>query len=148
MDVREIRSDELEKLLSLYKYLHEKDEELPDPDTVTNVWSQIQSDENIKYFGLFNGDELICSCTIIIVPNLSRGCRPYALIENVVTHRDHRRNGYGRDVLKAAVEFAWGQNCYKVMLMTGRLNDETFTFYESAGFDRNTKQAFVIKRIN
>ena len=34
----------------------------------------------------------------------------------------------------------------KVMLMTGRLNEETFRFYEPVGFDRNAKQAFVIKK--
>ncbi len=147
MDIREIKKDELEKVLTLYKHLHEKDEELPDYQKISTVWNQIQSDKNIKYFGVFDGSVLISSCSIIIVPNLTRSCRPYAVIENVVTHKDYRRNGHGRAVLKAAVDYAWEQNCYKVMLMTGRLNEETFKFYEAAGFDRNIKQAFVIKRI-
>ena len=147
MEIREIKKDELEKLLKLYEHLHDNDEELPGPDKIKEVWAEIQGDKNIKYFGLFNRDELISSCTIVIVPNLTRACRPYAVIENVITHKDYRRNGYGREVLKAAVEYAWDRNCYKVMLMTGRLNEETFRFYESAGFDRNAKQAFVIKRM-
>jgi GNAT superfamily N-acetyltransferase len=144
LNIREIKNNELEKLLALYKHLHEKDSELPAPEKVREVWNQIQGDENIKYFGVFNIEELICSCNIVVVPNLTRACRSYAVIENVVTHKDYRRNGYGRDVLKAAVEYAWKQNCYKVMLMTGRLNEETFRFYESAGFNKNAKQAFVI----
>lgn len=147
MNIRTIRKDELEKLLGLYEYLHENDQELPGPEKILAVWDQIQENKDIKYFGVFLDDVLISSCTMVIVPNLTRACRPYAVIENVVTHIDYRRNGYGRDVLKAAVEYAWNQNCYKVMLMTGRLNEETFRFYESAGFDRNAKKAFVIKRM-
>ncbi len=57
-----------------------------------------------------------------------------------------RKNGLGKMVLQAALDFAWENNCYKVMLMTGRLNKGTFRFYGSAGFDRNSKQAFIIKK--
>jgi len=146
MNIREIKRNELELLLALYEHLHENDEELPCREKIHETWNRIQEDKNLKYFGVFKADELVSSCAIVIVPNLTRACRPYAVIENVVTHRNFRQNGYGKAVLKAAVEFAWKQDCYKVMLMTGRLNEETFRFYESAGFDRSAKQAFVIKR--
>ena len=48
----------------------------------------------------------------------------------------------------AIVDSVWTEllansNCYKVMLLTGRKDESTFRFYESAGFDRNAKQAFV-----
>jgi GNAT superfamily N-acetyltransferase len=145
MDIREIKRDELDKLLELYTHLHDNDVR-PEPHLISQVWDEIQANNNIKYFGVFEGDELISSCTIIIVPNLTRSCRPYAVIENVVTRKDYRRKGHGRSVLKAAIEYAWKNNFYKVMLMTGRLNEGVFRFYESAGFDRNAKQAFVIKR--
>ena len=39
--------------------------------------------------------------------------------------------------------YAWSRNCYKVMLLTGRKNEATYRFYESAGFDRHAKQAFT-----
>ncbi len=47
------------------------------------------------------------------VPNLTRGARPYALVENVVTHTDYRRLGFGRAVLRAAMDAAWAAGCYK-----------------------------------
>jgi hypothetical protein len=34
---------------------------------------------------------------------------------------------------------------YKVMLLTGRKDEGTYRFYESAGFDRYSKQAFLAK---
>lgn len=146
MNVREIDHSELDKVLSLYKHLHQKDNNLPDKTTITGVWEQIQNNRNIKYFGVFDGPALISSCTVALIPNLTRSCRPYGVIENVVTHIEYRKNGYGKAILKKALEFAWEKNCYKVMLMTGRLNEETYQFYESAGFSRHSKQAFIINR--
>lgn len=78
-----------------------------------------------------------------MIPNLTRGCKPYAVIENVVTHSQHRQQGYGTAILKHALAYAWSVECYKVMLMTGRKDEATLRFYESAGFDRQSKQAFI-----
>jgi len=90
---------------------------------------------------------LIASCTLVIIPNLTRGARPYGLIENVVTHQDHRRTGLGRAVLSAALESAWNANCYKVMLATGSRREESLRFYEGAGFERGTKAFFQTRRL-
>ena len=39
------------------------------------------------------------SCALSVVPNLTRGCQPYGVIENVVTHADYRGKGYGKKVV-------------------------------------------------
>ena len=49
---------------------------------------------------------LVTSHALVVIPNLTRGRKPYALIENVVTRADHREAGFGRMVLNAAVERA------------------------------------------
>jgi predicted GNAT family acetyltransferase len=86
----------------------------------------------------------VASCTLVVIPNLTRGGRPYALIENVVTRADQRNYGFGSAILKAATERAWDQNCYKVMLMTGSKNPATLNFYKSAGFEQ-TKTGFQMR---
>ena len=87
----------------------------------------------------------MASCVLSITPNLTRGCRPYGLIENVVTDAAFRRQGYGRAVLQHALKCGWQAECYKVMLLTGRKDARTSAFYESVGFDRDAKQAFLAK---
>ena len=94
---------------------------------------------------MFVEGKLVSSCTIAIVPNLTRGCRPYGVIENVVTLAGFRRQGYGQAVLEHALLWAWKKNCYKVMLLTGRQDKGTLAFYEKAGFDKKAKQAFLAK---
>ena len=62
-----------------------------------------------------------------------------------MTHTVHRGDGWGRALLQHALAHAWRERCYKVMLMTGRKDENTLRFYEQAGFDRHGKQAFVAK---
>ena len=91
------------------------------------------------------GDALVTTCTLVVIPNLTRGGKSYALIENVVTHIDYRGMGFGRTVLGAAVERAWEVGCYKIMLMTGSKKPSTLAFYEAAGFEQS-KTGFQVRR--
>lgn len=145
MMIREIQSYELQSLLSLYVHLHDRDDPLPSPAEVEAVWEEAISNPRIKYFGGFADAALVSSCTLTVIPNLTRACRPYGVIENVVTHAAYRGHGWGKAVLAHALSDAWRQRCYKVMLLTGRKDEETFRFYEGSGFDRHAKQAFVAK---
>jgi GNAT superfamily N-acetyltransferase len=145
MKIREIELGDLDKLLALYAHLHRSDDPLPERAVVQGVWHALVANPQYRYFGGYLGEELISSCTITVIPNLTRGCKPYGVIENVVTHSSHRNHGYGKAILAHALSHAWSAGCYKVMLLTGRKDEATFRFYESAGFDRDGKQAFIAK---
>lgn len=145
MNIRPLTPNDLQALLELYRHLHESDSALPDANEIDSVWSEIMSNQRLKYFGGFFADNLVSSCTISVIPNLTRGCRPYGVIENVVTHSAYRRRGCGSAILQAALSHAWSVGCYKVMLLTGRKDEATLRFYQSAGFDPNGKQAFIAK---
>jgi GNAT superfamily N-acetyltransferase len=145
MVIRHLRADELNALLDLYRHLHRADDPLPAPPVVTAAWNAILSNPSCRYLGAFLEETLVSSCALTVIPNLSRACRPYGLIENVVTHAGHRRNGHAKAVLGEALREAWTEGCYKVMLLTGRKDEAIARFYESAGFDRDAKQAFVAR---
>lgn len=145
MEIRRIAPSELQSLLALYQHLHNEDAPLPEPSTLKAIWQELQHNPRYLYLGAYVAGKLVSSCTMTVIPNLTRGGKPYGLIENVVTHADHRQRGYGKAVLAQALSFAWSQGCYKVMLMTGRKDEATLQFYESAGFDRHDKQAFTAK---
>lgn len=146
MEIRPIARSELQQLLVLYAHLHADDEPPPDGQALEQIWNELLGSNRYQYLGCYVDGQLVSSCTITVIPNLTRGGRPYGLIENVVTRADHRGHGYARAVLHDALSFAWSQGCYKVMLMTGRKDEATLRFYESAGFDRYGKQAFIAKR--
>ena len=144
LKVRPADSRDVPALLRLYRHLD------PD-DAVTPLDDALKNREPLR---LYPGSEimvgcldaaLVATCTLIVIPNLTRGGAPYALIENVVTDAAHRNTGYGKAVLKAATEAAWRSGCYKVMLLTGSKDPATHRFYESCGFLQD-KTGYQIRR--
>jgi GNAT superfamily N-acetyltransferase len=144
--IRKIRQDELPSLLSLYRHLHPNDPELAVTTDVECLWHRIFTDSQSHYLVADVARQIVSSCTLAIILNLTRGARPYGLIENVVTHPDFRRRGIGTRILQSALELAWEQDCYKVMLLTGRKDEATLRFYQQAGFEAGVKTGFVVKR--
>jgi ribosomal protein S18 acetylase RimI-like enzyme len=109
------------------------------------IWRRILRDDSHIYMGGFLGETLISACNAVVVPNLTRGARPYAVIENVVTHAAHRRTGAGTKVMRRLIDECIARACYKIMLMSSADRDSAHGFYESLGFDKKSKQAFVLK---
>ncbi|MEH1818888.1 MAG: GNAT family N-acetyltransferase [Nostoc sp.] len=141
--VRLIRCDELPQLLGLYHHLNPINAPLPANDVLQSIWDAILHDPRLYYIVADVDNQLVATCNLTIVPNLTRGARSYGIIENVVTHPDYRRLGLGTQVLHYALTLAWQKQCYKVMLLSGSKREETLHFYEKAGFKRGVKTGFV-----
>ena len=142
MDIREIEKGDLLALLDLYTHLHE--DSVPTVDeALDGLWRGILADRNHHIVAGFEDGVMVSSCMIVVVPNLTRGMRPYALIENVVTRAEYRNRGYATAILDYAKQIAEGENCYKIMLMTGSKSEATLRFYEKAGYNKQDKTAFI-----
>ncbi len=140
--VREAYQNELNQMLQLYLFLHE--EEVPeDSEYLRQIWEQIMQDKNHHLIVYEEDGKIVASCVCVIIPNLTRGIRPYAFIENVVTHEDYRGKGYATACLNYAGEIAQKEGCYKMMLLTGSKKEETLNFYRNAGYNSADKTAFI-----
>lgn len=140
--VREIKKNELHKLLELYLYLHE--DSIPEEDdNLKATWETIINDKNHHIIVNEVDGILVSSCVCVIIPNLSRNVRPYAFVENVVTHENYRGKGYATECLNYAKEISIKENCYKMMLLTGSKKESTLKFYENAGYNSADKTAFI-----
>jgi len=140
--VREIFENELNELLELYLHLHE-DSVPAMSEHLRSTWKTIVQDKNHHIIVNFIDGKIVSSCVCVIIPNLTRNVRPYAFIENVVTHKDYRAKGYATECLDHAKEIAKAENCYKMMLLTGSKKDSTKNFYEHAGYNSTDKTAFI-----
>lgn len=135
--------DDLEELLALYQHFDRV--QPPDMVTARRRWDMILSTPGLHVFGVRAGDRLVGSCVLQVTPNLREGGRPYALLENVVVHRDHRHQGIGAAMVQATLEEAWEAGCCKVMLLTGARNPYTQRFYVDAGFDGDEKRGYIAR---
>lgn len=140
--IREANKNDLEEILQLYLYLHETG--IPDDsDQLRSTWEQIINDTNHHMIVCEVDGKIAASCVCVIIPNLTRNVRPYAFVENVVTHEDYRKKGYATACLNYAKRIAIETNCYKMMLLTGSKEESTLNFYRNAGYNSFDKTAFI-----
>lgn len=140
--VREIFENELNQLLELYLHLHE-DSVPAMSEHLSKTWQTIIQDKNHHIIVNIVDGKIVSSCVCVVIPNLTRNVRPYAFVENVVTHKDYRAKGYATECLNFAKQIAKAKNCYKMMLLTGSKKESTKKFYECAGFNSSDKTAFI-----
>ena len=107
------------------------------------TWNIIIEDKNHHIIVKEIDGKIVSSCVCVIIPNLTRNIRPYAFIENVVTHKDYRGRGYATECLNYAKEIAIKDNCYKIMLLTSSKEEKTLNFYGNAGYNSSDKTAFI-----
>ncbi|MDE7418160.1 MAG: GNAT family N-acetyltransferase [Lachnospiraceae bacterium] len=140
--IREITENDFEQLMELYMQLH--DNPFPEKsEHVMAVWNDILADENHHIIVAEEDGNIVSSCVCVIIPNLTRGQRSYALIENVITDEKYRKKGLATACLDFAREIARRENCYKMMLLTGSKQESTLKFYEQSGYNKNDKTAFI-----
>ena len=148
LKIREAILSDLNDIYDLYtNHLTKSPNAPPEEIHDINKWSELLGKliADTDYYLLVGeiNSRVVSSVTIIIIKNLTHNLRPYALIENVVTHEDYRNNGYASALIEYACEIAKNNNCYKIMLMTGSKKESTLKFYEKCGFNRNDKTGFI-----
>lgn len=140
--IREAKENDLKAILNLYLYLHEKS--VPEEsEQLNHTWRSIIDDKNHHLIVCELDGIIIASCVCVIIPNLTRNVRPYAFVENVVTHSNYRNKGYATACLNYARKIAEDNNCYKMMLLTGSKEESTLNFYRNAGYNSADKTAFI-----
>jgi GNAT superfamily N-acetyltransferase len=141
MQIRLVKKNEYNQVLGLMRQLN------PFYTEASEIEFQVFKEIiNSKYLDLIVAEEggiLLGSCYINVIPNITRGGRPYALIENVITDSAHRNQGVGKSLLDHTVKLAWELNCYKVMLMSGRTEGAVHSFYKKCGFTADAKQGYI-----
>ncbi len=143
--IRHAIEADLDALLALYTYLNPNDARLPARAEIVALWKRIVANPMLTYFVAEQEGRLVSSCNLAIIPNLTRGARPFGVIENVITHPDFRRQGLAKQVLDHAVDTARQAGCYKVMLLSGAKRTEAHALYEKVGFRKDTKVGFDLR---
>lgn len=146
IQIRPLVPDDFDACSALYRYLHTDVDSQPTREMLLAVWNELIEDPRMIYLGAFAGDRLVAVCNAAVVLNLTRGARPFAVVENVITHPDYRSRGIGSALFSEVVKSCTRHNCYKVMLMSDNRRTEAHAFYRSVGFEQNIKQAFVMYR--
>src|SRR5688572_9251038 len=98
--IRALEVPDLDPLLLLYRELHPEDDPLPERAVVEATWLGMLRDPAQLHLGAFSGGALASACSATVIANLTRGARPYGVIENVVTAARFRRQGIGAALMR------------------------------------------------
>jgi GNAT superfamily N-acetyltransferase len=104
---------------------------------------RFQSDPHYHLLVGETDGRIVSSVTLVVVENLTRHLRPYAIMENVVTHADFRGRGFAAALMNHASDIAAKLSCYKIMLQTGSKSNHVLRFYEKCGYNKNDKTGFI-----
>ncbi len=142
--VRKALAPDVPALLRLYGQLHPNDPVLEDGSDLA-VFETIFASDWLTLYLLEDRGRVLATAYLNVVPNVTRGARPYAIIENVVTDSAVRGQGYGKALMAGVLEAAWAQGCYKAMLQTGSRQPATHAFYRACGFSPDDKTGYVAR---
>jgi ribosomal protein S18 acetylase RimI-like enzyme len=133
ISVRAASQADVPALLDLYAELHPADLP-PAAQTALDVWRAIEAQPGRTVLVAQAGATVVGTVDCTVLANLTRGARPFMLVENVVVSAGYRRAGIGSALLEAAEHLARQAGCYKVQLLSRAGRDAAHAFYESHGF--------------
>jgi len=139
------RISDLERLLDLF-LVSEVSAIAEPPERAERIWSELLARKDVAVFVSDADAQIVATCMLITAPNLLRGGRGHAFLENVVTRPEYRGRGRGRAVVQAALTEAWARDCHHVLLQSGRRDGRVHRFYESCGFEPGVRTAYVANR--
>lgn len=142
IEIREAMQNDLLEMLEIYTHLNSN----PFPqidDRIKDIWSKILNDKNRHTLVACDSGKITASVTLFINESLVKNQRPFALVEYVVTHPEHRGNGFAKKLMAEAQQIAEQNNCYKIMLITGQSDETVHRLYQKAGYKSQGKTAYV-----
>ena len=148
MIIRKAKDIDAYDLKVLYfEYLtHFPPKEEQDMTLWESVIDRFEKDENMHLLVAEEEGKVVSSVQMAIIESLTHNVRPFAVIENVVTHIDYRNKGYASALLQKASEIAKEHRCYKIFLETGSNKESTLNFYKNNGFAIDEKHS-CLKRL-
>lgn len=134
------------KVLYFEHLTHYPPKEEQDMRQWEDILDRFEKDDKMYLLVAEEDGRVVSSVQMAIIESLTHNVRPFAIIENVVTHSAFRNRGYASALLERASEIARELGCYRISLETGSNRESTLNFYRNNGFEIDAKHA-CLKRL-
>ena len=148
MIIRQAKTEDAQDLKTLYfEFLtHFPPKEEQDMNRWAEVISRFEKSDDRFLLVVEEDGKAVSTVQVVIIEGLTHNVRPFAVVENVVTHGEYQNRGFASALLERATEIAKEFNCYKVFLETGSNKESTLNFYRKNGFAIDAKHS-CLKRL-
>ena len=143
MEITAAPAERIEDVMRLYDtFDRPRDPRIP-TETARGLLQRIRGQAGEVFVAQIDG-AIVGTYTIYICENLTRGGRPFAVVENVICAPSHRRQRIGTALMDHAKGFARSKGCFKIALQSGAQWEGNRSFYESCGFS-GEKRGYQIR---
>jgi len=137
--VRMATEEDIPRILELYHELaivSSRDEmgQNPSLDKCRQVFDTIRNMPGHELLVVEDEGAVVGTMVVMVVPNLSHGASPWAVVENIVIDPKYQRRGLGRLLMDYAIVRAKEAGCYKISLTSHKKRRDAHQFYRSLGF--------------
>lgn len=106
----------------------------PDPGITDHVLAAALSDPHRTLLVATVDAEVVGTGDLIVVPNMTHGGRPWAVVENVVVDEAWRQRGIGGALFEEIGALTRAAGCYMVQLLSLDHRLEAHAFYAAIGY--------------
>ena len=138
--IRLATETDIPSILELYQELNTtpyqtRHDRSPSMEECRRVFAEISETPGHELVIAEESGNIIGTLVLLIVPNLSHGALPWALVENMVVTRSHRHQGIGKSLMEYVLKRARDAGCYKTTLNSNKKRRGAHRFYRSVGFE-------------
>jgi len=101
-----------------------------------SVFRRIAADPHQRLLVAEADGRIVGTVHLVVVPHLSRSCKPSGLLESMVVDEAHRRQGVGAALLREVQRLAREAGCYKLALSSNLARRGAHRFYSRLGWKR------------
>lgn len=129
------RMNDLPELTDLLNDLFTQDIEfVPDLKKQKAGLEAIINNQEIGEILVLKGDGQILGMVSLLYSISTALGGKVAILEDMIIHKDHRKKGFGKELLGEAICFSKERNCLRLTLLTDFNNDPAINFYQQFGF--------------
>lgn len=135
MLIREAIEKDIPEVLKLLAGMDGESE--MDAGEALNTWNRIKRYPYYKVLVAEENNELIGTCSLIIIDNFGHYGAKLAVVESVIVDEKYRGQGVGKLMMSHTMELAKKERCYKLMLSSNKKRRMAHKFYENLGFEQH-----------
>lgn len=137
--IREAEDRDEEQLSKLYRMLVPNSKKM---EVQQEQLRKIRNDPMNFIFVYEEHGELLGSLTLNICMQALHGERPYAIVENVIVHEDHRGKSIGQSLFRHVEAYCNSIHCHRIMLLSKATRIRAHQFFEREGYDGQVSKGF------
>jgi len=108
--------------------------ENPLPESYVKAFEEIDADKNNELIVAEKNGEIVGTLQITFTPSISSQGGKRATVESVRVDEKYRGLGFGKELMKWAINRAREENCMAMQLTTNSDRKDAHRFYEDLGF--------------